>query len=112
MYAIGLTDVSTIGEPKQECLETTETKPTKLKYLKKKIHRAFTVISSPLWVPVVAVGSLLAAPIQAVKDSKEVADKTNSAGAGVSSFPGNTVVRAVTNPFKGIVKGGEALWED
>ena len=59
---------------------------------------------------VVAVGSLLAAPIQAVKDSKEVADKTNSAGAGVSSFPGNTVVRAVTNPFKGIVKGGEALW--
>lgn len=74
------------------------------------IRRAFTVISSPLWVPVVAVGSLLAAPIQAVKDSKEVADKTDSAGAGVSSFPGNTVVRAVTNPFKGIVKGGEALW--
>ena len=74
------------------------------------IRRAFTVISSPVWVPVVAVGSLLAAPIQAVKDSKEVADKTDSAGAGVSSFPGNTVVRAVTNPFKGIVKVGEALW--
>ena len=80
-------------------METTKAKPTKLKCLKK-IRRAFTVISSSLWVPVVAVGSLLAAPIQSVKDSKEVADKTDSAGAGVSSFPGNTVVRAVTNPFK------------
>uniref|UniRef100_A0A8W8I0Q3 Uncharacterized protein n=2 Tax=Magallana gigas TaxID=29159 RepID=A0A8W8I0Q3_MAGGI len=76
----------------------------------KTIRKVFTVVTSPLWVPVAAVGSLVAAPIQAVKDSKEVAEKTDSAGAGVSSYPGNAVVRLVTNPFKGVVKVGEALW--
>lgn len=74
------------------------------------IRKAFTVITSPIWVPVAAAGSLVAAPFQAVKDSVEVADKTNSPGAGVSSYPGNAVVRVVTNPFKGVAKVGEAMW--
>jgi hypothetical protein len=74
------------------------------------IRKAFTVITSPIWVPVAAAGSLVAAPFQAVKDSKDVADKTDSAGAGVSSFLGNVAVRVVTNPFKGVAKVGEAMW--
>lgn len=76
----------------------------------KTIRKVFTIVTSPLWVPVAAVGSLVAAPIQAVKDSKEVAEKTDSDAMGVSSYPGNAVVRIVTNPFKGVVRVGEALW--
>lgn len=52
----------------------------------------------------------MAAPFQAVGDSIEVADKTESAGAGLSSYPGNAVVRVVTNPFKAVAEVGEAMW--
>lgn len=74
------------------------------------IRRFFTIVTSPIWVPVAAAGSLVAAPFQAVGDSIEVADKTESAGAGLSSYPGNAVVRVVTNPFKAVAEVGEAMW--
>uniref|UniRef100_A0A8W8I0X3 Uncharacterized protein n=1 Tax=Magallana gigas TaxID=29159 RepID=A0A8W8I0X3_MAGGI len=50
------------------------------------------------------------APFQAVGDSIDVADKTKSAGAGLSSYPGNAIVRVVSNPFKAVAEVGEAMW--
>lgn len=76
----------------------------------KTIRKLFTVITSPVWVPVAAASSLVAAPFQAVNDSVNVANKTNSPGAGVASLPGTTVVRVVTNPFKAVAKVGESMW--
>lgn len=74
------------------------------------LRRLFTVITSPIWVPVAAAGSLVAAPFQAMGDSHKVANKTESAGIGVISYPGTTVVRAVSNPFKAVAEVGEAMW--
>lgn len=76
----------------------------------KTIRKIFTVITSPIWVPVAAASSLVAAPIQAIDDAVNVANKTESAGAGVASLPGTTVVRAVSNPVKAVAKVGESMW--
>lgn len=87
-----------------------ETKMAKKDDDKSGIRRFFTIVTSPIWVPVAAAGSLAAAPFQAVGDSIDVADKTKSAGAGLSSYPGNAIVRVVSNPFKAVAEVGEAMW--
>ena len=74
------------------------------------IRKIFTVITSPIWVPVAAASSLVAAPFQAIGDSVNVAKKTDSAGAGVASLPGTAVVRVVSNPFKAVAEVGESMW--
>ena len=53
----------------------------------KTILKLLTVNTSPIWVPVAATSSLVAAQFQAVGDSVNVANKTNSPGAGVASLP-------------------------
>lgn len=74
------------------------------------IRKVFTVITSPIWVPVAAASSIVAAPFQAIDDSVKVANKVDCAGAGVVAFPGQCVVRAVTNPFKAVAEVGESMW--
>lgn len=77
----------------------------------KEIRRFFTIVTSPIWVPLTVAGSLAAAPFQALGDSIDVADKTKSAGSGITAFPANTVVRAVSNPFKAVAEVGDSLWK-
>uniref|UniRef100_A0A8W8HZM7 Uncharacterized protein n=1 Tax=Magallana gigas TaxID=29159 RepID=A0A8W8HZM7_MAGGI len=102
------------GEPlRQRCfeynIEAVRLK-RKVDQLKRSEKRFFTIVTSPIWVPVAAAGSLAAAPFQAVGDSIDVADKTKSEGAGLSSYPGNAIVRVVSNPFKAVAEVGEAMW--
>ena len=82
------------------------------KEVKSGLRKFFTVVTSPVWVPVAAVGGLVAAPVQAVGDSIDEAKDTDNAAKGVGSLPGNFVGRVVTNPFKAIGKVGEAMWDD
>lgn len=65
----------------------------------------FTVITSPIWVPVAAAAGVVAAPFTAVSDS---ADEKNAAKA-VGSYPGNLVGNVVTNPFKAIGEVGKMM---
>ena len=76
------------------------------------LRRFFTILTSPIWVPVTVAASLVAAPFQAIEDSVGVADRTKSSGAGLVSYPGNAVVRVVTNPVKSIAYAGESMWGD
>lgn len=77
----------------------------------KDIRRFFTIITSPIWVPLTVAGSVVAAPFQAVGDSIDVAGKTKSAGSGITSYPANTVVRVVSNPFKAVAEVGDSMWK-
>lgn len=76
------------------------------------LRKFFTVVTSPIWVPVAAVGGLAAAPVMAIIDSVEDGEKADNAAKGVGTLPGNVVGRVVTNPFKAIEKVGEAMWDD
>lgn len=75
----------------------------------KEIKTFFTIVTSPIWVPLTVAGSVVAAPFQALGDSIDVADKTKSVGCGITSFPANTVVRVLSNPFKAVAGIGGKL---
>ena len=71
------------------------------------LRRFFTILTSPIWVPVTVAASLVAAPFQAIADSVDVADRTKSSGAGLASYPG-TAVKSI----KSIARVGESMWGD
>ena len=75
----------------------------------KGLRRLFTVITSPVWVPVAAAGGLVAAPVRAVKESVEEG-KRKGAVKGVGNLPVNMVGSVVATPFQAIEKVGEAMW--
>ena len=52
------------------------------------IKTFFTVITSPIWVPVAAVGGLVAAPFKAVADSVQDAEDSNNPAKGKDIFLG------------------------
>ena len=76
------------------------------------LRRFFTILTSPIWVPVTVAASLVAAPFQAIADSVDVADRTKSSGAGLASYPGTAVIRVVTNPINSIACVGESMLGD
>lgn len=73
------------------------------------LRRFFTILTSPIWVPVTVAASLVAAPFQAIGDS---VDRTKSSGAGLASYPGTAVIRVATNPINSIACVGESMWGD
>lgn len=76
---------------------------------KKGIRRVFTVLTSPIWVPIAAAGGLVTAPVEAVKKSMEEGEREGAA-KGVGNLPGNVIGSVVTSPFEAIGKVGEAMW--
>lgn len=46
------------------------------------LRRFFTMLTSPIWVPVTVAASLVPALFQAIADFVDVADRTKSSGAG------------------------------
>ena len=79
---------------------------------KSTLRKVFTVVTSPIWVPVAAVGGLAAAPVKAVSESIDEGKEKDSAAKGVGSLPGNLLGNMVTGPIDAIKKVGETMWKD
>lgn len=74
----------------------------------------FAVITSPIWVPVAGVAGLVAAPVRAIDDAVEYADKNGDSDAdkvakGIATAPGFVVGRVITSPFEAIIGVGERM---
>lgn len=74
----------------------------------------FTVITSPIWVPVAGVAGLVTAPVRGIIDSVEYAEENGESDAekatkGIATAPGFIIGRAVTGPFEMIGDVGKMM---
>ena len=79
---------------------------------KSAVRKIFTVLTSPIWVPVAATAGLVTAPFKAIGDSVKEGDEKNSAARGIGSLPGNVVGNVITTPFSAVKYAGDAMWKD
>ena len=79
---------------------------------KSAIRKIFTVLTSPIWVPVAVAAGAVAAPFKAIGDSIDEGEKNKSAARGIGSLPGNVVGNAITSPLSAVISVGDAMWDD
>ncbi|WAQ97464.1 hypothetical protein MAR_030154 [Mya arenaria] len=75
------------------------------------LKKVFTLVTSPIWVPVAAVGGIVHGAVKGLDKANDLS-KEEGALVGVGAAAPLTALGIVTGPFTGIKKVGETMWGD